>query len=94
MRKLYSVAILFEIAILVFQWASGEILGEPPVSGRAMRQRTAHTLNLLLTVFLLLLVVPFIFPLTCQIVIKLFLWPVDLIFFSGKCSFSLAYPET
>ena len=53
----------------------------------------AYILNISLAISLLTLVVPFIFPLTCQFIIKIFLWPFDLHYYQGKCTFRLAYPQ-
>ena len=50
-------------------------------------------MNLIITVLQGALVVPYFFPMAVQLLFKLFVWPLDMIKFKGKCTFNLAYPQ-
>lgn len=75
------------------QWSDYEILSSLPLDPKLEGEEKSFLLNLLLTIFQLLLSIPYIFSMLCQLIIKVFSWPFDLMNFHGKCTFGLAYPD-
>ena len=92
-KKIYSFAIILEVAILFMQWSDYEILSSLPLDPKEEDQEKSFLLNRLLTIFQLVLSIPYIFSMLCQLIIKIFSWPFDLKNFHGKCTFGLAYPD-
>lgn len=78
-RRLYTVAFLNFIFILVVQYQHTEVFG-------ALHNDTQ--LNIALTVLLGLLTIPNLLHVVCQLLTKAVLWPIDLHFYGGKCSFN------
>ena len=66
-----------------------DVLGSYPLDASKEEFELAAKLNWSLSAMMILLTVPFVFPLICQILIKLVLFPVDLYYYDGKCTFSV-----
>ena len=41
----------------------------------------------------MIIAVPYIFPFTCEIILKCMIWPCDLKYFNFKCSIKAGFPE-
>jgi hypothetical protein len=72
------------------QWAALDIFGKPPI--RFEQDGLAARFSLSLTITLSSVAIPQILPSMSQIILKIFIWPMDIRNFSGKCTFKLAFP--
>ena len=79
-----------QIGICVIQYASVELFQTPPVD--LEKQTVASKFEIVLTIVQTSLAIPQILPSLSQIIFKLFMWPLDLKNFAGKCTFKLAFP--
>ena len=57
-----------------------------------MTVKHAH-LNFWVTILQLLVTIPYLLPVTTQMLFKIVVWPIDLKNFSGHCSLRKAFPD-
>jgi len=50
-------------------------------------------MNIAESATLLILTIPYVLQVLSEILVKFVVWPWDLYYFAGKCSFRLAYPS-
>ena len=93
LRKIFGLAILLFVAILIFQYMNKSIFQTWPLKQDVNSEREAYFLNVMISAMLAPLVVPYIFQLICQFIVKFFLWPFDLKYFNNKWTYNLAYPQ-
>lgn len=77
---------MIEIAIIMMQWLDTSIKGSfPPEKGSL-----AYKLNCAISVMQVVLVVPYIFSQIIKLVMKIILWPADVYYYNGMCTFDYA----
>jgi hypothetical protein len=83
---MYSLALLVAICNILVQYLEVKVFGSFPLTEKDPDNQKLQ--NYLTTIYVVL-VIPYAFPLLCQILIKLILFPFDIYFYNGKCIFNL-----
>lgn len=105
-NKLHSLSIILTIIIAIIQWSERKFLKEENLEylsfegvseGRQaiaeVTRESASESQVVVTATLLCLSTPLFFPFCCHLLFKVLSWPFDILCFSGKCTFKLAYPS-
>jgi hypothetical protein len=84
--KLYTISFILQIAIEILQWLGMLIQDSFPIN-RILYAR-AYRLKYAITILQVVLVVPYIFSQICKFSFKILVWPLDVYYYNGFCTFN------